>query len=107
MAVESAADRAAFVSTDDFATAATYATPGGSSASLTGVFDDPHLPVIMGERVASSDRRPTFWCQSADLPNDAAGGNVGDTLTVGGTTYKVADHEPDGQGMTLLILGRS
>lgn len=106
MAVESAADRARFLSADDFGAEATYLTAASVSASIIGIFDNPHLGLRMGD-VEVADREPSFLCQSAELPSGGSGGDGGDTLTVGGITYKVIEHRPDGQGMTLITLGRS
>lgn len=107
MAVESAADRAVFVSTDDFGASAVY-TPAGGAASdaIAGIFDRPSMAVEMTE-AASIDARPTFWCREADLP-DGAEGDAGDELVVTGeSTFTVWSIEPDGQGFVLLRLGAS
>jgi hypothetical protein len=107
MPVESAADRAAFLSSDDFGAQAVY-TPAGGAASdpIDGIFDNPQLDVVLGENAATSDSRPTFFCRSADIPAGAAAGDAGDRLAiVDGDTFAVIDLQPDGQGMTLVTLG--
>jgi len=104
MPVETDADRAVFLSADEFGDSATYAISGGGSSLFTGIFDIPHIEVAMWD-ASSSDRRPTFLCRTSDVPVGAAGGGAGDTLSVDGTTYKVVDLEPDGQGMTRIVLG--
>lgn len=106
MAVESAADRAAFLDADEFGAAATYTPASGTPAALDGIFDDPQINANFNG-VDVSDSRPTFFCRSTDLPAGAVGGDAGDRLTVQGTTYRVADLEPDGQGMTRVVLGKS
>lgn len=105
MPAESAADRSAFLSTDDFGDEAAYTPSGGSPVMLTGILNSPHLNVQLND-VPVSDSAPTFLCRSADLPNGARGGDAGDTLAIGSTTYRVTDLQPDGTGMTLLTLGR-
>jgi hypothetical protein len=102
--VESDEDRAAFFA--DFGVSALYEAAAGGSAALTGIFDAPYRSVGVND-VESADARPTFLCRSSDLPAGAEGGDVGDTLTIGAVTYRVIAHEPDGTGMTLLILGRN
>lgn len=109
MPTETAADRAAFVNADEFGAVAIYTLFGGAAVPLAGgIFDDPHLSVVLGE-AATDDSRPTFTLPTADLPPDAAP-DAGDTIEVevegeGGVTYKVVGFEPDGTGFTRLVLG--
>lgn len=106
MPVESAADRLTFLDADEFGVEASYTPSGGVNAAITGIFNDPHLEVIVGDAAPVADSQPTFTCRSADLPAAAAGGDAGDTLAVDGITYQVADLQPDGTGMTVITLGR-
>jgi hypothetical protein len=107
--VESAADRAVFVSADDFGVVASYTRAGGGAVDVPGIFDDPTLMVSLGERAMSQDSRPTLLCRQADLPVGAAEGSV-DTVAIThpvsgvALTFRVATIEPDGQGMALLAL---
>ncbi|WP_146101308.1 hypothetical protein [Bradyrhizobium sp. AC87j1] len=105
MPIESAADRAVFVSAADFGALATYApAAGGGSTAVAGIFDRPTIDAALNE-AASLDARPTFLCQQADLPG-AADSDAGDQLTVAGVgAFEVLSIEPDGQGMVLLRLG--
>ena len=91
-------DLLAFLSTDEFAVTANY----NSGTSVVGIFNNAHelAPLGMAMQAAA---RPEFLCRSADL--DAS--PVGKSLIVNGTTYSVAEQQPDGTGMTLLILKRS
>jgi hypothetical protein len=114
MPVETAADRAAFCSTEEFGEQATYTlAAGGSKVLAGGIFDRPHIAAAVHGDVETSDAEPTFWCPSAELPAGAAGGDVGDLLQIaandvhGALSYRVVDLQPDGQGMTLITLGRS
>lgn len=105
MAVESAADRAAFVSTDEFGTSAVY-TPAGGAASdpIAGIFDRPSTSTVFNDAV-TLDTRPTFLCPDSLLPGDAETG-AGDQIAVDGEgTFEVSSIEPDGTGMALLLLG--
>lgn len=105
MPAEIAEDRAAFVNVDEFGTLASYTPSGGPAVDdLAGIFDDPHLAVQLGE-ATTSDSRPTFTLPSENLPPGAAG-DAGDTLTIDATVYDVVDLEPDGTGMTRIILGK-
>lgn len=105
MPVESADDRAVFLNSDEFGDSATYTLIAGGGATFTGIFDAPHIAIEFGD-VAISDRRPTFLCRTSDVPSGAVGGDAGDTLLVDGTTYRIIDLEPDGQGMTRIVLGK-
>jgi hypothetical protein len=106
MPIESDHDRAQFLDPDEFGLEAVYSLAGGGpSATINGIFDVPHAAIDGGE-IAISDRRPTFLCRITDLPAGASGGGAGDSLTVDGVIYQVVDHEPDGTGMTRLVLGR-
>lgn len=106
MTIESDLDRGIFVSPDDFSVTGIYVAAAGGSAEVAGIFDRPHMAAV-GGATAASDHRPTFLVRSGDLPAGAAGGDAGDTLTIGGDEFRVADLEPDGTGMMLIILGRS
>lgn len=114
MTVESGADRLAFFSPDDFGELGTYTPIGGAAVpAIAGIFNDPHLLVQTGSGAPASDSQPTFLCRAADLPAAAAGGDAGDTLALAASalhqavTYRVADLQPDGTGLVLLILGRA
>ena len=112
MPVESAADRLSFVSPDEFGEAATY-TPAGGAATpgIAGIFNDGQFSAFVGDRGAVSDSQPSFTCRSADLPVGAAGGDVGDTLALAASnthpplTFRVVDLQPDGAGITTILLG--
>jgi hypothetical protein len=114
MAVESAEDRLAFLAPAEFGELATY-TPAGGPAVLgvAGVLNDPHVfDFLQGDGPATSDSIPTFIVRSDDLPPTALGGDSGDVLDVAATdthpakTYQVVDLQPDGSGMTVIVLGR-
>lgn len=105
MGIESAADRATFLSAAEFGAEGVY-TPAGGAASdpFPGIFDRPSIGVDLNQ-VATIDGRPTFCCRAADLPVGAHG-DAGDQLTVTGEgAFEVVSIEPDGQGMALLRLG--
>ena len=102
MSVESAADRLAFLSVDDFGVTATY-TPaaGGAGGSVIGIFDANHLEVDLSGGVPVSSNNPVFHCQTADLTGN---GTAGDRFTINGVTYVARDFQADGTGMSLVEL---
>lgn len=106
MSVESASDRLTFLSSDEFGTTADYTlAAGGTTSDIAGILNNPFRDVDMGGGPSTADTSPTFVCRSADLPGGAAGGAAGDTVVIDGTTYRVIELQPDGAGMTTLILG--
>lgn len=105
MAVESAADRAAFISSAEFGASAVYTpTAGAASDPIDGLFDNPSRSAAIGD-IGAIDAAPSFFCRASDLPT-AAVGDAGDSLVVDGDgSYQVTAIEPDGAGMVLLRLG--
>lgn len=99
MAVESAADRLAFLSADEFGATATI---GGTSVS--GILDTESAEIDFGDGLVDHvAAMPRFECRSADVSGVAQG----DEVTISGTTYTVADIRADGTGMTVLHLSEA
>lgn len=105
MPIETASDRTAFLSTDEFGAVAIYTPDGGTPSSpIAGIFDAPSIDVTLND-AASQDSRATFWCQVEDLPGAASAENEDELAVDGQGAFKVWAIEPDGQGMVLLRLG--
>lgn len=104
MPVETDADRAAFLSADEFGAEAIYTPEGGAASNpIPGIFDRPSIGVGIND-VGAVDARPTFCCRAAALPA-GADADAEDRLDVTGDgTFKVFSIEPDGTGMVLLRL---
>ena len=100
MAVESADDRSYFVAVDDFGVAATYTPAGGSASTVNGVFDNDFVEVDTGGSVTFAQQQATFMCRTADVSSAAEG----DAITISGENYIIRIVQPDGTGMTNLIL---
>jgi len=100
MAVETAADRAIFLSTGDFGVAASYTPSGGVAATVNGIFDNEYFETDAGGEVAFALQQPMFHCRTADVSSAAEG----DAITISGTNYIVRNVRPDGTGMTMLML---
>jgi len=90
MAIEDATDRAAFFDPEEFGVAATI---GGGT--VNGIFDNGYVAELDVEST-----RPTFTCATADVSTVAHG----DSITISGTAYTVRGIEPDGTGVTTLVL---
>lgn len=88
-------DLSLFLSGSDFAVSATV-----GAATVLGVFDKPHLSAL-GGAVGTTD--PSFTLKSSDVSANSIA--RGTTLTISGTAYSVREIEPDGTGMTTLLLG--
>lgn len=102
MAVESADDRLVFLDADEFGVEATFA---GLADPVVGVFDAEYFGDLEGVAgVAIETTQPVFRCRSADVASIANGAAV--TIPVNGadTAYTVTSKQPDGTGMTVLLL---
>lgn len=100
MGIESDTERSAFLSTSDFAQTATFTPSGGSSSTISGIFDAADGLVDLGGRVGITSDSPQFHCRTSDVSSAAEG----DALVTGGVTYAVRDVIDDGTGMTTLML---
>jgi len=103
MAVESAADRAVFVGTDDFGESITW-TVGATPTTLSVVPDAGAALIDDGESSGVLDAHAALLCAAGDIP---AGGGQGDAVTFRGVAHTVRSIEPDGTGMSLVRLERT
>lgn len=101
MAVESLTDRAIFFSPNDFGVAVSYTRSGGSTTTINGIFDNEYLGQEAGAGVVFAVTQPRLMVREADLP---AGADEGDTIVISGVTYTLRVIEPDGTGVTSLVL---
>ena len=99
MAVETATERAIFVSIDDFGTSATF-THSGTSTTVSGIFDNDFVEVDAGGGIPFAMQQPRFLARTSDV----SAAVEDDTLVISGTTYKIKVVQPEGTGMTNLIL---
>lgn len=79
----------------DFGVTGTLA--GG--AAVTGIFDRDYMASLGGQVSATG---PAFGVKTSDVA--ARGIAFGTAITIGGTAYTVRDTQPDGTGVTLLLL---
>ena len=101
MAVESPADRASFVTSDEFGTVAVFTVGGVASDPVDGIFDEEDGVLDYAETGIVS-ATPVFTCVSAALP---AGVGEDTPVTIDGTDYRVAAPvRRDGTGMSVLTL---
>lgn len=96
MAVETAADRALMLA--DFGVTVTH----GAGSSFVGIFDAGYELVNLGE-VGVTSAQPRLTGRTADVEGIA----LLTTLTVDGVAYTLQEQQPDGTGMTVLLLSRA
>ena len=107
MAVETDADRAIFFHEDDFGVVATVTPAGGSPGPVNGILLQPSDTLEGAGGLPFTSDSPAFRCRASDVATVAAATpSAVSTLVAGSETYEVHDVEPDGDGMTVLILRR-
>lgn len=92
-----AEDLAPFFDVDDFAVTASI-----GSVTVKGIFDNPSKDYHLG-LAGISDSKPTFTGRTADL----AAALYGTAITINGINWTVEDNNPDGTGVTVLVLKES
>ena len=100
MAVETATELAVFFEADDFAVAATYTPDGGSPVTISGIFDNEFFEADAGGMVSVAIQQPRFQCSTSSV----SGAEEGDALVVNGVSYTIRVVQPDGTGVTMLVL---
>jgi hypothetical protein len=93
MSVETAADRSAMLA--DYGTTVTKA----NASTFTAIFDNDFLAVDLDESEVESTE-PTLLARTADVSGLAHG----DSLTISAVSYTVRGIQPDGTGMTQIML---
>lgn len=98
MTVETDTERRAMIS--DFGQSATYTPSGGPSTEINVLFDHEYLGVDATGGVVVESVHPTVLALTSDVPNAAHG----ESVVIGPEVYYIVGVQPDGQGMTQLIL---
>lgn len=89
-------DLATFLNTNEFATSITY-----NSNVIKGIFDDAYKGINMATgEIESTD--PQVVVKTSDVSDIEHGNN----LVISSTTYYVIGIQPDGTGLTTLILSK-
>lgn len=90
-------DLSTFFDTDAFGQSATLA-----GVAVVGIFDAPGVQGSVGG-IGMASTQPVFTLASASVP----AAPVGAALVIGSATYAVVNHDPDGTGISRLILERA
>ena len=100
MPIETDTERAIFLSIEDFGTTVTKADD-----STFSVIWDYRFVLVQpnGLTVGTESREPRVSARTSDVSELV----IGDTLTIQSVGYTIRGVEPDGTGMTQLILERS
>ena len=102
MAVEDAADRAAFLDPGEFGGTGTYTRQGDKPVGLGGIFDREPITLSIGADLSLDDAGPQLLVAESDLP---AGAGQGDAVTIPGEgNFLVKNIRPDGTGMAVIRL---
>ena len=91
------ADGGAFLSTGDFGVEATDVK---TNCKFVGIFDNDFQS--FNNDIELSGSTPAFLCRTVDIPNL----KQDDVIKINDISYTVRDTEPDGTGMTQVILKR-
>lgn len=94
-----------FFNTDEFASKGIYTNVDGNSYELTGIFDDPYEESNPDTTIGLQSIHPQFKCELADII-DGVRKNDSIKICVRGTNrrFKIIESQPDGTGLTVLML---
>ena len=98
MALETAQDLENFFDTETHGTSATV-TINGTGSSINVIINKEYF-AIAGESVDVDGTQPVVTCRSSDV----SGIDTDDTITIDSVTYNIVNIQPDGTGVTVLIL---
>ena len=82
-----------------FSPGSTYPNRNDETATIRGVFDNEYYEIVGQENPARSSQ-PTLVCKTSDVA-DAERNSM---IEIGTAVYKVVGVEPDGTGITVLLL---
>ena len=95
-------DLTAFFDLDEFADAATFTPAGGGPAfTVNGIFDAPYQ-LNSARDVQIDTDKPRFTCRSSDV----TAVRREDGCTIAGRQYDVLAVEPDGTGVSVVVLAQ-
>lgn len=99
--IESADDLSILFDPADFGSPVTYRPAGGGVFEIVGIFTAAHTVAAGGDFPGVSTLSPVLTLSDSALP---VGATQGDQLTVKGADYSVRDIQPDGTGLSRIVL---
>lgn len=97
MSVESAADRAAFTSTDEFAVNVSWSVGGADAVDVAAIPETGGVVNDGGDGPGLVSRHGLLMVADENVPS---GAGEGDSVTVSGIAFLVRSVLPDGTGLT-------
>ena len=82
-----------------FSPGATYPHRNSDTETITAIFDAEYIE-IQGDEMIAASKAPAIIARTSD----AADAQINSMAEIGVDRYKVVGVEPDGNGMTVLIL---
>ena len=98
MALETAQDLLNFFDTETHGVTANISIDGTSS-NISVILNNEYF-AIAGESVDIDGTQPVVTCRSSEV----TGVDTDDTITISSITYNITNIQPDGTGVTVLIL---
>lgn len=95
-------DLSAFFNTDGFGEEFIYKPKAGAALTLVGIFDNAYYAERGGDIVVAGSQ-PRLQYETAKIDPKPVDG---DTITLRGEEYTIVNIEPDGTGVTTLMLER-
>lgn len=99
MALETAADLAGFFDTDAHGVSAVI-TINSSSSTISIIFNNEYFAIDPGTGMQIDGTQPVVTGRSSDM----SGVDNADTISINSVAYNIVDVQPDGQGVTQLVL---
>jgi hypothetical protein len=90
-----------FIDTNPFAETVTYTASGGQPVSIKVQFEDPYQ-LTSAQGIEYQNSNPNCLCKTSDVAN----ANDEAMIVRNGITYYVKEVQPDGTGITRLILSK-
>lgn len=99
MALETAADLAGYFDTDAHGVSATI-TIGGSSSTISVILNKEYFAIDPGMGIDVEGTQPVVTGRTSDM----SGVDNEDTIVIDSITYNIVSVQPDGTGVTALVL---
>lgn len=93
-----------FLAEDEFTVQAVYTDVDANSYMIYGIFDDPFAMSQPDTEIGLQSIGPTFKCKLSDIEDISGEVRKGDKILICEREYSIQESQPDGVGLTTLIL---